>query len=193
MLPFLHQRLQVLERLQADCSAVLAKYNRLDLDLWPTLTAFLDQAIASCQQLNRAGWENQFLALKAQCVSAAQGTHPDTLERITSHRRELQRAVALRVLQHSAALLRSEIERDQQALADANTQLRTMLLMAIQQQLVPMQPRKAVSQRQLDTLWRTLLKTPEMQLAARQLAMQVSVPDLQLLLGDLIHAARGTA
>ena len=63
--------------------------------------------------------------------------------------------------------------------------------MAIQQQLLPLQQRKPFSQAQLNSLWKTLLKAPDMHLAARQLAMQLSVPDLQLLMGELVQAARG--
>lgn len=190
MQAFVHERLQVLQRLLARSSEVLAKYNRLDLDLAAALNEFLAEAIAGARALGRAPLENQLLALQAQFVSAQQGTHPLTLERVTGHRRELLRAVALQVLQRSAELLREDIARDSQALADGRAQLRPMVLAAIQQGLVSLHPRKALSQHQLEALWRGLLKEPDIHLAARQLAMQLGVYDIQLLLAELVQVAR---
>jgi len=190
---FVHERLRVLQRLQARSSEVLAKYNRLDLDLATALTDLLDEAIAGFHALGRASNENQLLALKAQFVSAQQGTHPITLERVTGHRRELQRAIALQVLLRSAELLRADIARDSQALDDARGQLRTIVLLALREGLLPLKARRPPSQRQLDTLWRNLLRAPDIQLAARQLAMQLSAYDIQLLLAELILALQPPA
>ena len=189
---FLHQRLQALARLQATSSAVLAKYNRLDLDLAQALAAFLDEAVQTYRALNQAGTENRLLALQAQTVSAAHGTHPDTLEQVASHRRALQRAVALRVLQQSAEQLRADIERDQRALDEARAQLRPMLLAAFQHGLVALPQRKAPSAAQLGKLWLAMVAHPELQLAARQLALRASVHDLLLLLAELVDAARAS-
>ncbi len=193
MQAFVHERLRVLQRLQARSSEVLAKYNRLDLDLATALTDLLDEAIAGFHALGRASNENQLLALKAQFVSAQQGTHPITLERVTGHRRELQRAIALQVLLRSAELLRADIARDSQALDDARGQLRTIVLLALREGLLPLKARRPPSQRQLDTLWRNLLRAPDIQLAARQLAMQLSAYDIQLLLAELILALQPPA
>lgn len=190
MQAFVHERLQALQRLLARSSAVLAKYNRLDLDLTAALTDFLDDAIASYRALGRAPQENQLLALQAQFVSAQQGTHPITLERVVGHRRELQRAIALQVLQRSADLLRTDMARDNQALDDARVQLRTIVLLALRDGLLPLKGRHPPSQQQLDTLWRHVLLAPDIQLAARQVAMQLGLYDIQLLLAELILALR---
>lgn len=193
MQAFLHERLQALQRLLARSSAVLAKYNRLDLDLAAALTDFLDEAIAGSRTLGRAQLENQLLALQAQFVSAQQGTHPLTLERSTGHRRELQRAVALHVLQRSAELLRDDIARDDRALAEGRALLRPIVLAAIQHGLVDPQANAPLGQPALEALWQSLLKSPELHLAARQLAMQLGVYDIQLLLAELTQAASGPA
>ena len=193
MQAFVHERLQALQRLLARSSEVLAKYNRLDLDLAAALTDFLDEAVAVCRALGRASNENLLLALKAQFVSAQQGIHPVTLERVSGHRRELQRAIALQVLQRSAELLRADIARDSQALDEGRGQLRTIVLLAIRDGLLPLQARRPPSQRQLDALWRHLLQAPDIQLAARQVALQLGVYDIQLLLAELIQAARSSA
>lgn len=185
MLPFLHHRLQQLEQLLKRSSAVLVKYNQLDLDLAVALTEFLDEAITLYRAINRASTENELLALKAQFVSSEHGTHPLTLERITSHRREMMRAIALRVLQQSALQLRTDAEQVTHTLNEARTQIRPIVLLAMQKGLI-FQPQP---QDQIDELWRGLLKEPEIQLAARQVAMQISLFDIHLLLSDLIAVA----
>lgn len=193
MLAFLHDRVRALQQLLDRSSEVLAKYNRLDLDLAPALHAFLDEAVSGCRALGRSNLENQLLTLKAQFVSAVHGTHPLTLERVTSHRRELVRAVALRVLQQSAEQLRVDIDRDGQTLAEGRAQLRPIVLLAIRKGLISLARRKPPSQAQLDTLWRALCKDADAALAARQVALQVGVYDIQLLLSDLIQAAKALA
>ena len=193
MLAFLHDRVRALQHLLDRSSEVLVKYSRLDLDLTPALDAFLDEAVAACRALGRSSLENQLLTLKAQFVSAVHGTHPLTLERVTGHRRELVRAIALRVLQHSAEQLRADIDRDGQTLAEGRAQLRPIVLLAIRKGLISLTPKKPPSQAQLDALWRALLKDADASLAARQVALQVGLYDIQLLLSDLIQAAKATA
>lgn len=190
MLPFLHARLQALERLLKHNSEVLVKYNRLDLDLAAALTACLDEAIDTHRALQRGSAENEWLSLQAQFVSAEHGVHPVTGERVVGHRRELLRAVALRVLQHSAEQLRQAIAQDWQRLDDATTQLRPIVLVAFRQGLITPRTRVPLSAARTEALWRDLLREPDIALAARQLAMQISVHDIQLLLADLVTAAQ---
>ena len=186
MLPFLHHRLQLLQQLLERSSEVLVKYNRFDLDLAVALTEFLDEAITLYGSLNDASAENELLVLKAQFVSAQNGTHPLTLERVTNHRREMMRAIALLVLQQSALKLRTDTEQVTQKLYEGRTQLRPITLVAMQKGLIPQHD--PLSQSQLEDLWLVLLEEPEIQLAARQLAMQLSLFDIHLLLSDLISA-----
>lgn len=189
MQPFVHDRLQKLQQLLAHSSAVLVKYNRLDIDLASAVGGFVDEAIAVHQKLQLSSVENALLALKAQFVSAEHGTHPDTLVRSTGHRRELVRAIALRVLQHSAEQLRNDIAQDQQRLLDARRQLQPLVLLALRDGLIPLPRRRRLSQRRLQLLWRALLQAPDSALAARQLAMQISVYDILLLLDELVETA----
>jgi len=190
VLPFLHARLQALERLLRRNSEVLVKYNRLDLDLAAALTDCLAEAIATHRALQRGSAENEWLALQAQFVSAEHGVHPVTGERVVGHRRELLRAVALRVLQHSAEQLRQAIAQDGQRLDDATAQLRPIVLLAFRQGLITPRTRVPMSAARTEALWRDLLREPDIALAARQLAMQVGVHDIQLLLADLVTAAQ---
>lgn len=194
MLPFLHDRLQRLETLLARCSAVLQTYNRFDLDLAPALTTLLDEATTTYRALNRSSTENRLLALKAEFLTAERGMNPLTLERPATHRREMARAIALRVLQQCSEQMRSDCDDDRRQLADATQQLRPLLLLALQKGLLALPakavktraPTRAVSQKTVQALWRSVLATPDMGLAARQLALQLSATDIELLLIGLI-------
>ena len=192
MLPFLHDRVRTLQGLLAASSAVLGKYNRHDLDLAPALGAHLDEAIATFRRIGRTQSENQWLAWQAQVVSASHGTNPLTLERVSTHRREMQRGIALRVLQQSAEQLRADLARDGAALAEATTQLRPIVLAAMHKSLFVPKAGRAPTQKQLEKLWAAVLADAELQLAARQVMMAVGPYDIQLLLADLIDAATAT-
>jgi hypothetical protein len=186
MRPFLHHRLQKLERLLEHSNAALAKFNDQDLDLPIALTGFVDEAIAVYHSLGLASGENHLLSLKAQHVSARRGIDPSTLERVTSHRREMERGVALRVLQQSAQQLRADFAQDRQAALLARENLIPLALTALKKGLIAP---GTVEQPALNDLWRSLLSDPETQDAARHVAMTVNVVDILLLLGDLIAAA----
>jgi len=186
---FVHDRLHKLEAMLLRSNQVLAKYNNLDLDLAVAVNAFLDLAIDEHRTMQLSAVENTMLALKAQFVSAEQGTHPDTLLRSTGHRRELVRAIALRVLQHSAEHLRNSTAELQQQLLIATRQLQPLVLLALREGLLPLRGRKRLSQRALQRLWTALLDAPSSALAARQLAMQISLHDILLLLGDEVQSA----
>ena len=189
MQPFVHDRLHKLQHLLQRSSETLGVYNRLELNLAAAVTGLLQEAITAHRAMQMAPEENALLALMAQFVSAEQGTHPDTLMRSTGHRRELLRAIALRVLQHSAELLRNGVTQDKQRLDEARRQLQPLVLLALRDGLIKLPLRKRLSQRRLQQLWRALLGAPDSALAARQLAMHCSVYDILLLLDEQVDLA----
>jgi hypothetical protein len=184
---FRHGRLQELVRLLARSNAVFTKFNASDLDLPQDLVNFLDDAITSCHRLSLAIGENALLAMKAQFVSAQQGINPMTLERATSHRRALERAIALSVLQRSGQQLRADIAADDETLAAVRTLLVPIALHALHKRLAPESP---LSQTELESLWKALMQDSDLQSAARQVAMMAHQSDILILLGDLLGAVR---
>lgn len=190
MLPFLHHRLQLLLQLLERANTVLVKYTQLDLDLAAAMVEYLDAAIAAYHTLGEAGGENELLALKAQFVSAESGTHPLTLERVTTYRRQMMRAVALLVLQQSARKLRADADQATQKLEEGRTQLLQLVLLAMEKRVIPPNQPAPIDQNQLEAIWRQLREEPETQLVARQLAMQLNIIDIQLLLSDLLSVAQ---
>lgn len=183
---FLHGRVQRLEALLTTSSAALGTYNRFDLDLPDVVVSFLDSAIESHRALGLPDVENEMLALKSQYVSAQRGVQPFTLEQVTTRRREMARSIALRVLLDSAARLRDELAADHQSLDDGRTQLRPIVLSAIHKGFTSADHQPTITQAELDALWAAITIDADLQLAARQLTMQLSQPDIQLLLAELL-------
>lgn len=190
MLPFLHHRLEGLNRALVRSSETFERYARSEPDLASALEAFLDESIGMFRAQGRSTPENELLALKAELVSAQEGIDPLTSQRVERHRRQLVRATALRVLQQSAARIRSEAEEVGRWLADGRAQLLPIVALAIQKGLASGFA-DTVDQARLESFWRILLADGEIGAAAAQLAMRLSLFDILLLLEDLISAARG--
>lgn len=189
MLPFLHGRLRVLERLLERSGGVLRKFNDQDLDVHVAFGALLDEAAAAYRDLGRATAENRVLALKAECVAASHGTNPQTLEQVTSHRRAMQRGVVLRTLQVLTEQLRADVNADEAKLAEAAALLRPIVLAGAQKGIVPLPWPSPGDAAAVEALWRALGADAELRLATRQVAMQVSLPDVHLVLDDLLESA----
>ena len=114
------------------------------------------------------------------------GVDPVTLERVATHRREMQRGVALRVLTASAERLRADYDGAERQLAAARERLLPLVLYSLQKGYVVLDPEGKYSQADLDALWESLLDDPESQVAARQVALTVVASDILILLNDLL-------
>lgn len=188
MLGFLHARKQQVDALLVQASGMFSKHNRLDLDFVPAVKSFLAAPIEHYRSHGRSATENELLSAEAQIVSAEQGINPLTGERLLTHRRELRRMIALKALQQCAALLRGDSAELAQRLAEGEAQLRPIVLVALQQGLLPPDFRHE-DQGAIEALWSRLLKDASTGLAARQLAMQLGPHDIQLLLTTLLASA----
>jgi hypothetical protein len=188
--PFLHERLHRFERLLEASNTALRAYNDLDLGISDIVGSFLEGAAAEYHTVGTAEAENDMLALRAQLASAHRGIDPFTTERVTTRRREMERAVALRVLLRSSERLREDCDGVRQQLAATREQLVPIVLYALQKGFLPAEPDRAVPQDEIEAAWRSLLDDPESQAAARHLAMNASTFDIVLLLGDLLDAVR---
>lgn len=183
---FLHDRLRRLSLLIDRANAVLARFNSGDLGLAEALTDLLDEAIASYHALGRSREENELLVWKAQWTSARQGVDPLRHERVIGHRRALERAIALHVLQSSARRLRDDAARDEAALSEAQTQLQPIVLLALQRSLLTPAEIAANGPQLPGRLWRSVLDDMDLSPAARQVAMRIHLADIELLLAELL-------
>jgi hypothetical protein len=189
MRPFLHGRLAKWRRLLELSSATLAKYNQLDLDLAPALTAYLNDAIATYHALERVEAENRLLAAKARFVTAQQGVDPLRYEPVTTRRRSMQRTVALHVLQESSEQVRFDHLTDRQALEQGLEDLRPLVLVARERGWVPLPPYDQVA---LEVLWRRIQSEPETGTTARSFDLRLHVADVLLLLEQLLNGSSGS-
>jgi hypothetical protein len=179
MRPFLHERLLRLEDVLELSSAALRAYTALELNLAATVVRFLDGGSLAYRELGLPDGENDLLALQAQFTAARGGLHPVTLERVLRNRRELERAVALQVLQAGSARLRADRAGARQALDDAQERLLPIVAVGIQKGLL-------TGTGDLEACWLALTGDPDIQPAARPIAMTVSLPDILIVLGDLL-------
>jgi hypothetical protein len=186
--PFLNERVRRFDQLLSAASAALRAYNDLDLETAGIVAGVLAETSAAYQAMGDAAAENEMLALQAQLTSARRGVDPMTLERAT-RRRELERAVALRVLLVSGERLRSDHVQLQRRLRETREQLAPIVVYALQKGLASVTD-QTPTQADLEHLWRALLDDPESQASARHLAMSVASHDLLLLLADLLQSAR---
>ena len=187
---FLHHRLQRLEHLLRSANGALRAHTDRDLGLGAVVDAYLDEAITAYKGFGIADAENQLMTLKAQVAAARDGVNPLTLERVTTRRRELQRTVALHVLQASGERLRADYADVQRSLAELGDRLSPLALYALQKGLVPAGGSRALTQPELEQLWQALLSDPESQPAARQVALGTATADILLVLGDLLESVR---
>ena len=183
MRPFLHARLAKWRSLLDQSNATLVKYNRLDLDLAPALTAYLDRAVETYKGLQRSEGENRLLAAKARFVTALQGIDPLRYEPVSTRRRSMQRTVALHVLQEASAQVRDDHRADRELLEIALEELRPSVLTALERGWIPALP---LDQARLEELWRRLLREPETRPATRPLELRLNVADILLLLEELV-------
>lgn len=188
MLPFLHDRVQKLDGLLKLANVTLDLFNQRELGINNSAHELLVKAINIYHALGRTSTENEFLTLKAQFVLAESGTNPLTSERLSTYKRDMVRATIFRVLQQSTLLIRTDIAKDQEILADAIDQIRPIVLMAIQKRMIKIDKSRSVSQTELDALWQSFLNDPDIELAAKQLAMKLNLYDIQLVLSELIQA-----
>lgn len=171
-------------------NAVLSAYIAAELGLQTRLGDFLEVAVTCYREAGRAERENALLALHAELAGAGRGIDPMTFEPITTRRGAAVRAVCLRVLKESAALLRADMVELDGALASLRAQLLPIVLAAMQRGLID-QAGPPPDAAMLDAAWRQLRADGDIGLAARQAQMQASIHDIHLVLGDLIAAARG--
>lgn len=192
MLPFLHDRVQKLDGLLKLANVTLDLFNQRELGINNSAHELLDKAINIYHALGRTSTENELLTLKAQFVLAESGTNPLTSERLSTYKRDMVRATIFRVLQQSTLLIRTDVTKDQEVLADAIDQIRPIVLMAIQKRMIKLDKSGSLSQIELDALWQSFLNDPDIELAAKQLVMKLNLYDIQLVLSELIQAIGNT-
>jgi hypothetical protein len=187
---FMHHRLQGLEQLLQSANIALRAHTDRDPGLGAVVVAYLNDAITAYHGFGIPDAENEMVVLKAQVAEARDGVNPLTLERVTTRRREMQRTVALHVLQASGERLRADYADVRRSLTELRDRLSPLALYALQKGLVPSASSRDLTQSELEQLWQALMVDPESQPAARRVALGATTIDALLVLGDLLESVR---
>jgi len=190
MKAFLHERLQACLLLQRDVSDLIVRFNAGQFGVTEALLGFLDCAAQSFATHGLSSTEARVLELKAQLLMAERGIDPLTLLRGSGHRRELSSRFAFRVLMAMSEQLRENLQQDDAVLVAARQQLSPILLAGIQNGLAASTGLDidAPSQAAISTFWSAALVHVNLGIAAKQVALLVILPDIVLLLWDLVAA-----
>ena len=190
MLPFLHDRRARYERLLESSTGVLRAYTARDLGYADAVTSFLDLAAREYDTMGLSDGENELVGLLAQFTTAREGVDPMTSERVTMRRREMERGVALRVLMIAAERVRNDLASTRATLERAREELAPLVLHAMGVGLSTPGLDGSLTQSDLEQTWLRLLNDPDAAPTARRIAMQLSAPDVLLLLADLLSSLK---
>ncbi len=193
MQPFLHDRLQRLSDLLEAGSRALRTCARDELAAADVVGPFLTAAADAYGGLGLQAEQNEVLALGAELQAARRGLVLATGERVASRRRDLERAVALRVLVAGLDRLRAGVRSDAEHLRAAREQLAPVVVYALQSGLVePLQDGDDVG-RAAERRWRAVSEDHSTRPTALQVLTGVSAADAVLLLLDLLQAVAPAA
>jgi hypothetical protein len=190
MPPFLHLRLQRIESLLHSADDALRASTERSLSAVDVAVAHLADAGTVYADLGIPDAANQMIGLSAQMAEARSGINPLTLERVSTHRREMERTVALYAVQTSSARLRTDYSDVRRSLDALRAGVSPLALYALQQGMVPSAPDRSLTQDELEVVWKALCDDPESRSAARQIMANAARTDVLLVLGDLLESAR---
>lgn len=190
MLPFLHARHQQLVQLLEQATALFQRFQQRDLGLEAELDAWLARSAGVLKSLSLPAAENECASLRGQWAAAREGIDPFRREAVETQRRALRRLVALHVLDSLAQRLRELLAHCEATLAQGRAQLQPIVLAALNAGIVDEDTLRGQDAQRVEALWRRLLADAGAAPAARQVALSQALPDIVLLIEDLLAAAR---
>ena len=186
MRAFLHGRAQHLLGLMAVCNNLLRKYTERDLGLGAALADFLGSAAKTYADIGRQEVEGRILSLQAELNTAHRGINPFTFQVVTGRRRELEATVSFKILQAVSEQIASDLGKGEDELRDGRAMLVPIVLAAVQRGFVPNPAAISSNAQAIETLWRKLSADLEIGLAAKRVALVLSLPDIVLLLEEML-------
>jgi hypothetical protein len=192
MQPFYHSQVNKLMAALNGLEKVTVKYISRALDLQPSLLEWLDHTVQDYRDLGQLERESQLLLLKAEMVTAQRGINPNTLEKQSTHRNELQHNTAFRIMQAAEALLRSDLAPKMERIREAEDLVRQVVIAGFQEGIISREKiARTKKQSQLEALWNLLSRDPNISFGQTRILLLVSKYDVWILLGDLLAKVRG--
>lgn len=193
MLPFLYHRMARVVALLNETTALWKRYNSRDLGVDNLLTEHLSRCEDEFKNLSLPQAENECASLKGLWTVALDGVDPFKREPVDARKRSMRRVAAFHVMEALSLRLREMHEQARTSLDGSRTQLQAILLAAFQSGWIDMSALDEPSTAQLEALWSDLRNRPTLASAARQVAMTCSVPDVMLLLQDVLQDQKAHA
>lgn len=173
-------------RLMVICNELLKKYNDRHFNLVLELAEFLGEAATTYSDFGRKEIEGRILALKAELNTAHRGINPFTFQSVTGRRRELESTVAFKVLQAISQQIGSDLQQGERELQDGRALLVPLVLAAVQRDFIPDPTATSSNPQAIEVLWRKVSADPEIGLAAKRVALTLSLPDIVLVVAELL-------
>ena len=187
MATFLQSRVDRLVPVLTESSATLGRFSSGVAWSGDEAVTVLASAAATYQSLGMPLSENVVRAQLADLTTALHGIHPGTGERVVTRRRDLVRGCTLAALRTTSARLRDDIAADEGVLSDARALLRPIVLQALPRGLLGAALPADPDQAYLEQVWAAVKADPDLTVAAAQVALLVSGPDILVILGELFR------
>jgi hypothetical protein len=186
-----HSDEQAINGLLAAVSTVLRKLAGRDLDTEAALEKTLAQAVDVFQKIDAAAQASQCELLKAELASAQQGINPYTLQKPATGRREMRRAVMLRIAQTLQAATSEERAAIRARLKEAREIVQQIMLSALQSGLLTRARLEAAStEADAAALWREFGQQDALLAIRKKVHLLIGVFDAQILCGDVLAELR---
>ena len=165
----------------------LNKYNNKDLDASNSLLLFLDNGLQVYKTLAQPDKETWLQKLKADFITAQRGINPETFDKPTLGKREMQYNVQLRIMQNAEAQLKQDYEKNLFVLKQAEDLIGQIIIMGFQTGIFADGIIKNIkTQTDIETAWQLLSKDANINLGQKRLLLMVSRFDVWILISDAL-------
>jgi hypothetical protein len=164
---------------------VIAFEKNISRDIYATeaLLSTIELLATKCKERGLVQCETKALALQSELVTLQRGYHPFNLEKITIKRHEITTAYSYKILQAVEELLRTNLQKIDDLLKEAETLLQQIIIMSIQlgklnDELI----KKLNTQLEVEKFWVSLSTDDNISIGQKRLKLMISTHDVIILL-----------
>ncbi len=184
---FLNDRARLTDVLQL-LNRALVKFNARDFDADSVLLEALNGIIDTYKELGKSDRETQFLAMKAEWVTAHRGINPLTFEKVTVRRSEMTSGVAFRLLQRAEHLLTDDLAEAEGRIREAEGLVSQIIIAAFQAGLLKAVDLEKIKDPQTSgPLWDSLAADPNIVIGQKRAQLLVHRFDALIIFSDLLQ------
>jgi hypothetical protein len=166
----------------------LTKFNARNFDADQVLLSALNACIIMYKDLGKTDRETQFLALKAEWVTANRGINPLTFEKVTIRRSDMTTGVSFRLLQRAEQLLNEDLAAAEQRIKEAADLIAQIIIAALQAGLLKAAPIEGIEDTAMaGKLWDSFAGDANIVLGQKRVQLLVHRYDALLIFSDLLQ------